>query len=122
MSERGVRRRSESPLRFASWWPLLACALVAACVSGVVRDVRAQDFSGLSPADSAALADSLKEAEDQRVADSTFAADSAAAAAEEAAAEGAFGGSSSILDRAGRATSPFAYSTNYNVNRSNRTW
>jgi hypothetical protein len=122
MSERGVRRRSESLLRFASWWPLLASALVAACIAGVVRDVRAQDFTGLSPADSAALADSLKAAEEQRVADSTFTADSLAAEEEAAAAEGAFGGSSSILDRSGRATSPFDYNTNYNVNRSNRTW
>jgi hypothetical protein len=122
MSERGVQRRSESPLRFASLWPLVACALVAACAACVVRDVRAQDFTGLSPADSAALADSLKAAEEQRIADSTFTADSLAAEEEAAAAEGAFGGSQSILDRGGRSASPFAYNTTYNVNRSNRIW
>ena len=121
MSERGVRRRSESPLRIATLWPLLACALVAACVASGVREVRAQNFTGLSPADSARLADSLRVAEEQRVADSTFTADSLAME-EEAASQSSFGDVRSILDRGGRSGSPFDYSTTYNVNRSNRIW
>jgi hypothetical protein len=120
MSERGVHRRSER--HHSTLLPLAAAALLSLGVASVVRDVRAQDFAGLSPADSAKLADSLKTAEEQRVADSTAFADSVAMEEEAASAEGSFGGKSSILDRGTRASHPFAYNTDYNVNRSNRVW
>ena len=120
MSERGAPRRSARPL--SSWWPLLAAAVLSACVALLVRDVRAQDFTGLSPADSAHLADSLAEAELQRIADSTAYADSVAMEEEAAAAEGSFGGARSILDRTAISGHPFNYNTTYNVNRANRVW
>jgi len=86
MSERGDSRRSEHPS--SPWWPLAAAVLLSTCIALLVRDVRAQDFTGLSPADSAHLADSLAEAREQFVADSTAYADSVAMEEEAAATEG----------------------------------
>jgi hypothetical protein len=121
MSERGVLRRSERPPILSALLPLAACALVALCIGQGARDVRAQSFAGLSPADSLRLADSLKAVEEQRVADSTAFADSVAMAEEEAAAGGTFGTKASILDRA-RQGGLLLYTSNYSVNRSNRNW
>jgi len=120
MSERGDSRRSAHP--FSPWWPLLAAAILSMCIALLVRDVRAQDFTGLSPADSAHLADSLAEVREQFVADSIAFADSVAAEEEAAAAEGQFSGARSILDRNSQSEHPFTYNTTYNVNRANRLW
>ena len=120
MSERGVPRRSEHSL--SPWWPLLAAAILSMCIALLVRDVRAQDFSGLSPADSAHLADSLADAREQFVADSTAYADSVAMEQEAADAGGSFSGGRSILDRTASSGSPIDYNSTYNVNRANRVW